>query len=104
MKPTRFSINLAVVAVFFALGAIAVSVSIAYGAYGQHTQAQKAIISGAYSGPQAPLLTNTPTATHTPTNTPTITPTPQPCGDFSNFVITQSSGASIDPGTTLKAG
>ncbi len=46
-----------------------------------------------------------PTLTPTITRTPTITPTPlPPCGSGADYVIDSSTGATIDPGTTLVAG
>lgn len=49
-----------------------------------------------------PTITLTPTFTPSPTitRTPTITPTVPICGPGSNYTITQSTGAVIDPGTT----
>src|SRR5207302_2909806 len=58
-------------------------------------------------GTATPTATGTPptnTPTYTPTRTPTITLTPTitptPCNSGTNYTVTQSSGATIVPGTT----
>ncbi len=46
-----------------------------------------------------PTWTFVPTATGTPTNTPTATLTPRPCQPDTNYIVSQTLGATIVPGT-----